>query len=86
VDAAVDVALGGEMDDGARSVRREQALDERPVADVAAHEDVACITVERAQVFGTRELPAMCGRWIATASRPRQPSFPRPPSATPELS
>ena len=41
VDAAVDVALGGEVHDRARPMGREQAVDQRPVADVAAHEHVA---------------------------------------------
>ena len=52
MDAAIDVALGGEVEDRARPMGREQALDQRAVADVAAHEDVARIGVERLQVLG----------------------------------
>ena len=52
VDAAVDVALGREMDDGARPMGREKAVEQRPVADVAADEHMALVAVERRQVLG----------------------------------
>jgi hypothetical protein len=40
VDAAIHVALGGKVDDGAGLVLGKQAVDKLPVADVALHEDV----------------------------------------------
>jgi hypothetical protein len=41
------VALGGEVHDGARAVLGQQAVDQRAVADVALHEDVARIALQR---------------------------------------
>ena len=58
VDGAVDMALGGEVHDGARAVLGQQAVDQGAVADVAMHEDVACVAaqaLEVAQVAGVGE-------------------------------
>jgi hypothetical protein len=59
VDAAVHVALGGEVDDGAGLVLGEQAVDEFAVADVAVHEDVAGVARARR---GSRGCPRRSGR------------------------
>ena len=49
------MALGRKVDQGARTVLGEQPLDQRLVADVAAHEDVTPVAVE------TREVPQIAG-------------------------
>ncbi len=49
VDGAVHVGFGREVDDGARLVLGQQAVDQRAVADVALHEDVVRIALERRQ-------------------------------------
>ena len=43
VDAAVDVAFGGEMHHRARLVLGEQTIEQRAIADVATHEVVALV-------------------------------------------
>jgi hypothetical protein len=50
VDASVDVALGGEVQHGARAVLGQQAVDERAITDVAVHEDMPCVALQRGQV------------------------------------
>ena len=50
VDAAVDMALGGEVHHRARPVLGQQPVEQRPVADVAAHEHMPRIAVQRRQV------------------------------------
>ncbi|MCY1178869.1 hypothetical protein D9M73_192420 [compost metagenome] len=49
VDRAIDVGLGGEVDDGAWLVLLEQTCDQLSVADVAVHEDVALVALQAAQ-------------------------------------
>ncbi len=59
-DGAVDVAFGGEVDDGVDAVLGEEALDEGAVADVALDEDVAgggARTAARARAWA-RDCPA----------------------------
>ena len=51
MDAAVDVAFGGEVDHGARPVPGEERVEQRPVEDVALDEAVAGVAVERGQVL-----------------------------------
>jgi hypothetical protein len=51
MDAAVHMALGGKVHDGARPVLREQRVEQRAVADVALHETVAGIALERSQAL-----------------------------------
>ena len=51
MDGAIDVRLGGKMDDGARLPLGQQTVEQAPVADVAAHEGMADIAVERGQVL-----------------------------------
>jgi len=51
VDGAVDVALGGEVDDGARLLFGEQFADQGAVADVALDEDVALVAVQAGEVL-----------------------------------
>ena len=51
VDAAVDMAFGGEVNHGARPVLREQAVEQRAVADVALHEHMARIAIECTQAL-----------------------------------
>ena len=51
VDRAVDVGLGGEVDEGRRAVLGEQARHQRRVADVAADELVAGVAGEAGQVL-----------------------------------
>ena len=58
MDRTVDVRFGGEVDDGARTVLREQRRDQRAVADVAAHEIMPRVIGQRrevAQVAGVGE-------------------------------
>jgi hypothetical protein len=55
-DAAVDVALGGEVDDRLDRVALHQLLHRRAVPDVPAHEDVSGIPLEVAQVL---EIPGV---------------------------
>jgi hypothetical protein len=50
MDAAVDVALGREVDDRARPVLGQQRVDPGPVADVALDEDMPRIAAQRIQV------------------------------------
>jgi hypothetical protein len=50
VDAAVDVALGREVHDGARPVLGQQAVEQGAVADVAVHEAVAASPCSAGQV------------------------------------
>ena len=50
-DGAVDVRLGGEVDDCIGAVVGQQGADERRVADVAVHEHVLRIGTQVAQVF-----------------------------------
>jgi hypothetical protein len=59
VDRPVDVRLGGEVDDRARPVFRQQRTDGAGIADIAAHEQVPFIAGKRRQashVAGVREL------------------------------
>ena len=44
------MTLGGEVDNGARTVLGQQAADQGRIADVALHEDVACVAFRRRQV------------------------------------
>ena len=50
MDAAVDMAFGGEVHDGARAVFGQQAVEQGPVADVAVHEDMPRIALQAGQV------------------------------------
>ena len=50
-DAAVDVRLGGEVEHGARPMQCEEPVEQRPVADVAVHQDVAGVALERGKVL-----------------------------------
>jgi hypothetical protein len=59
VDRSIDVRLGGEVDDGAGPMLSEQFADERGIADVAAHEDVPRVAVQRreaSEVAGVSQL------------------------------
>ncbi len=59
MDRAVDVALGREIDDGARAVQRQERIDLRAVADVAMDEHVPGVATKRgkaAQIAGVGEL------------------------------
>ena len=49
VDRAVDVRLGGEVDDRRRPVLRERPIDRGPVGDVALDEDVVWVAAHRFQ-------------------------------------
>jgi len=51
-DGAVDVAFGGEVDDGAGTMGAEKRGDELGVADVSADEAVARVQFERREVGG----------------------------------
>ena len=51
VDRPVDMAFGGKVDDRAGPMPGQQAVDQRTVGDVAAHEVMAGIALERCQVF-----------------------------------
>ena len=51
-DRAVDVALGGEVHDGARAMRGEQVPDPLALADVALHETVPRVVAHRVQIAG----------------------------------
>ncbi len=51
VDGAIDVALGGEMDDGAGLVLGKQAVDQLTVADVALHEDMPRVALQGGEVL-----------------------------------
>ena len=51
MDGAVHMRLGGEVDDGPRLVRGQQAADQLLVADVALHEDMALVALQRPEVF-----------------------------------
>ena len=51
MDAAVDVALGGKVHDGAWAVLCQQAVNQRAVADVAMDEGVARVAVQAGQVL-----------------------------------
>jgi hypothetical protein len=51
MDAAVHMAFGGKIDDGARLVFGEKASDQGWIAYVALHENMAAITVETLQVL-----------------------------------
>ena len=50
VDAAIDMALGGEVHDGARPVLGEQPVEQRPVADVTLHEHMPRVAAQRIEV------------------------------------
>ena len=52
IDGAVDVGLGGEVDDGVDRVVGQEARDEGVVADVALREDVPRVAGEVGQVGG----------------------------------
>ena len=54
-DGAVDVALGGEMDDGVDEMAAQQLLGQRLVANVAMHE------MEVAGAFKSGEIVALAG-------------------------
>ena len=72
VDRAVDVRLGGEVHHRARTVRGEEPVHERRVADVAAHEAVARVAAHRlevAEVAGVGELVEVHHR-LATRGEP----------------
>src|SRR5947207_1517821 len=59
MDRPIDMALGGEIDDGARTVLRKQRVDLRAVADVAANEYVPHIAAqprEATEIAGVSEL------------------------------
>ena len=45
------MALGGEVEHRARLVLRQQLRHQRAVADVALHEDMARVALQRGQVF-----------------------------------
>ena len=51
VDRPVDMALGGKVHDRARAVLGQQAVDQRTVGDVAAHEMVPGIALDGGQIF-----------------------------------
>jgi hypothetical protein len=51
VDAAVDVALGGKIDDGARAVLVQQPGYQRGIADISLDEDVTRIAAQAGQVL-----------------------------------
>src|SRR5262245_28032692 len=46
VDAAVDMALGGEVDERARPMLSKQSIDQLAVTNVTAHEAVTPVAVE----------------------------------------
>ena len=50
VDRAVDMAFGGEMHDGARLVLAQQRVNQWSVVDIAVHEYVIRVGVDRRQV------------------------------------
>jgi hypothetical protein len=50
MDGAVDVALRGEVNDGARAVFGQQAVDQGAVADVAMHEHMAGVALKAARL------------------------------------
>jgi hypothetical protein len=50
VNAAIDVALGGKMDDCSRPVLTQKPIDEGPVANVTTNESVARVSVQTAEV------------------------------------
>src|SRR5665213_2468195 len=52
MDRAIDMRLGGEVDDRARPVLREESGDQRAVADVAVHEHVARVGRKAREVGG----------------------------------
>lgn len=67
-DRAVDVGLGGEVEQGARLVARQQAGHQVGIADVAVHEQVARIAGQRGQVVqvaGVGELVEVDDRLVA---------------------
>jgi hypothetical protein len=43
--------FGGEMHDRTRTMFRQQSVDQRAVADVSMHEDMARIAVDRCEIF-----------------------------------
>ena len=47
---SVDVALGGEVDDGARLMIAQQRANQFGIADVATHQQVAWVRFDRCQV------------------------------------
>src|SRR4029078_2316459 len=49
MDRAVDMALGGKIDDRIGPVRGQQCLDGRAIADVGAHEMMIGVVLERGQ-------------------------------------
>ena len=51
VDRAVDVRLRGEIHDRADTVLRQQSFQQRLVADIALHEHVARVAIQRPQVL-----------------------------------
>jgi hypothetical protein len=51
VDRTVHMALCGKVDDGTRLVLRQKRIDAVAVTDVATHENVPHIVLQRAQVF-----------------------------------
>src|SRR4051812_15662342 len=51
LDRAVDVALRGEMHDGARLVLLQESAHEVAIADVAAHESMAGIAFHLAEIL-----------------------------------
>ena len=50
-DAAIDMRLRSEMDDGVEGVLGEELLDEGPIADVAMDEDEARVPLDRSEVL-----------------------------------
>jgi hypothetical protein len=50
VDRAIHVRFRGEVHDGARFVLGQQAVEQCAVADVALHEDVVRVALERREV------------------------------------
>lgn len=51
MNATIHMALGRNMHDGARLVRSQQRIDQRPVTDIALHESVARIALQRSQIL-----------------------------------
>ena len=51
MDRAVDMALGGKVDDGAGAVLGQQSTNQRGLANVAAHEDMPHITLQTGEIL-----------------------------------
>ena len=60
VDAAVDVAFGGKIDDGARLVFGEQIGNQGGITDVALHENMAVVAIETLQVLDIAGVDCAC--------------------------